>query len=329
MVKKISLALLGGGYWGSKLAYEYTQFQKEIGDDQFSFIGIADTDKNRLSEIGNLLNLPSSMLFTDVEKCLKNPEIDAIHIATPSETHYDLANQGLLENKHILLEKPMALDSRSAFKLARLAERNGRILLVGHIFRFNAALTNAKLILEKSAIGKINYLQLSWLDELNPIPNRDIIFDLLPHPIDIINYLTDEWPSSIYAQSISYTRPAEREIENMAFIILEMPDRISAQITLSWIAHGIKERSIMITGSDATMSVDALSQDIKIFNSRGKKDVTVIKNNTIKSMVTHFVECIHGKDNPRNSSLVGAMTVNVLSTARRSLDEKRGLRVLE
>ena len=329
MVKKISLALLGGGYWGSKLAYEYNQFQKEIGNDQFSFIGIADTDKKRLLEIGNLLNLPTSMLFTDVEKCLKNPEIDAIHIATPSETHYDLANQGLLENKHILLEKPMALDSRSAFKLARLAEKNGRILLVGHIFRFNAALTSAKLILEKSGIGKINYLQLSWLDELNPIPSRDIIFDLLPHPIDIINYLTDEWPSSIYTQSISYTRPPGREMEDMAFIILEMPDKTSVQITLSWIAHGIKERSIMITGSEATMSVDALSQDIKICNSSGKKDVTVVKNNTIKSMVTHFVECIHGKDNPRNSSLVGAMTVNVLSSARRSLDEKRGLKILE
>ena len=117
MVKKISFTLLGGGYWGSKLAYEYNQFQKEIGNDQFSFIGIADTDKKRLLEIGNLLNLPTSMLFTDVEKCLRNQEIDAIHIATPSETHYNLANQGLLENKHILLEKPMALDSRSAFEL--------------------------------------------------------------------------------------------------------------------------------------------------------------------------------------------------------------------
>jgi UDP-N-acetylglucosamine 3-dehydrogenase len=329
MVKKISLALLGGGYWGSKLAYEYNQLQKEIGNDQFRFIGIADTDKKRLSEIGNLLNLPSSMLFTDVDKCLKNPEIDAIHIATPGETHYNLANQGLIENKHILLEKPMALDSRSAFKLARLSEKNGRILLVGHIFRFNAALTHAKLILEKSAIGKINYLQLSWLDDLNPIPRRDIIFDLLPHPIDIINYLTDEWPSSIYTQSISYSRPTKRAMEDMAFIILEMPDRTSVQITLSWIAHGIKERSVIITGSEATMSVDALFQDIKIFNSSGKKDVAVIKNNTIKSMITHFVDCIHGRDNPKNSSLVGAMTVNVLSSARRSFDEKRGLRILE
>jgi len=329
MVKKVSLALLGCGYWGSKLAYEYMQFQKETNRREFNFVGIVDPDKERLSKISNLLNLPSSMLFTEVEECLKNPEVDAIHIATPSETHYDLTQRGLLENKHILLEKPMAMNSRDAFKLARLAEKNGRILLVGHIFRFNAALTRAKEILERSGIGKINYLQMSWLDELKPIPNRDVIFDLLPHPIDIINYLTDEWPSSIYAQSISYARAAEIEMESMAFIVMEMPDRTSAQITLSWIQPGIKERTVMITGTKATMSIDALSQNIKVFNSAGKEDVKVIKNNTIKSMVTHFVECICGLDTPRNSSLIGAMTVNVLSSARRSLDEKRGLRILE
>jgi len=329
MVKKVSLVLFGGGYWGSKLAREYIQFQRETNSEEFNFYGIIDPDRERLSKTGNMLNLPSSMLFTEAEECMKNPQVSAIHIATPSETHYDLANQGLLENKHILLEKPMAMDSRSAFKLARLAEKSGRILLVGHIFRFNAALTRAKEILEKSGIGQMNYLQLSWLDELRPIPDRDIIFDLFPHPIDIINYLTDEWPSSIYTQSISYTRPTERGMEDMAFIVMEMPDGTSVQTTLSWIAPGIKERSVLITGSEATMSIDALSQDITIFNASGKKQVTVIKNNPIKSMIAHFMECIHGKDNPRNSSLVGAMTVNVLSSARRSVDEKRGLRILE
>ncbi len=329
MGKKVSLALLGAGYWGSKLAHEYITFQKEAKNEEFSFFGIVDPDKERLSKIGDLLNLPSSMLFTEVEACLKNPEVDAVHIATPSETHYYLAHQALLDNKHILLEKPMAMSSRDAFKLARLAEKNGRILLVGHIFRFNAALIRAREILEKSAIGKINYLQLSWLDELKLIPKRDIIFDLLPHPIDIINYLTDEWPASIYAHSISYTRPTEREMEDMAFIVMEMPDRTSAQITLSWIQPGIRERIVMVTGTEATMSIDTLSQDIKVFNSGEEKAVPVIKNNTIKSMVTHFVDCIYGADNPKNSSLVGAMTVNVLSSARRSLNEKRGLRVLE
>jgi UDP-N-acetylglucosamine 3-dehydrogenase len=329
MVSKINLALFGGGYWGTKLASEYVQLQREKDDQEFNFFGIVDPDKERLSRIGNRLNLPSTMLFSDVEQCMRNRDITAVHIATPTETHYNLAEQALDENKHVLLEKPMAMNSRDAFRLARLAEKNGQVLLVGHIFRFNSALTHAREILQNERIGRINYIQLSWVDCLNPIPDRDIIFDLLPHPVDILNYLTDEWPSSIYAQSISYTRPAEKQMEDMAFIVMEMPDRTSVQITLSWIQPGIKERAVTVTGSDATMSIDTLTQSIELFNAYGRKNVNVEKNNTIRSMVCHFLNCILGSENPSNSSLVGAMTVSILSAARRSLSEKRGLAILE
>jgi UDP-N-acetylglucosamine 3-dehydrogenase len=329
LVKKISLALFGGGYWGTKLASEYMRIEKDTNDGQFNFFGVVDPNRESLSKIEGTLGIPSAMLFTDVERCMKNPDITAVHIATPSETHYALACQALDENKHVLIEKPMAMNSRDAFKLARLAEKKGLILLVGHIFRFNAALTRAKEILEKLAVGKINYIQLMWLDGLNPIPDRDIIFDLLPHPVDIINYLTDEWPSSIFAQSTSYTRPEEKYREDMAFVNMEMPGKVSAQITLSWIQPGIKERKVTVTGSEATLSIDALSQDIKVFKPSGNKEVTVVKNNTIKTMVEHFVRCIFGKDNPSNSSLVGAMTVSILSSARRSLTERRSLGTFE
>ena len=78
------------------------------------------------------------MLFENVEECLSNPDISAIHVATPNETHYDIATQALEQHKHVLLEKPMTLNSRDAFKLARFAENSGSVLLVGHIFRFNA-----------------------------------------------------------------------------------------------------------------------------------------------------------------------------------------------
>jgi UDP-N-acetylglucosamine 3-dehydrogenase len=329
MVSKINLALFGGGYWGTKLASEYIQLKREKDSQNFNFFGIVDPDKERLSKIGNRLNLPSTMLFSDVERCMRNHDITAVHIATPTETHYNLAGLALNENKHVLLEKPMAMNSRDAFRLARLAEKNGQILLVGHIFRFNSALTYAKEIIQNTDFGRINYMQLSWVDYLNPLPNRDIIFDLLPHPIDILNYLTDEWPSYVYAQSVSYTRPAEKQMEDMAFIVMEMPNRTSAQITLSWIQPGIKERVVMVTGSEATMFIDTLTQEIKLHNVYGKKEVKVNKNNTIRSMVCHFLNCILGSENPSNSSLVGAMTVSILSAARRSLFEKRGLPILE
>jgi len=327
MDSQINLALLGSGYWGSKLAGEYLQLQEH--NKNFNFFGIVDPDKSRLEDIQKKLNLSSSMLSDNVEECLYNHDINAIHVAVPNEKHFSIAYEGLCQHKHVLLEKPMAMNSRDAFKLARVAEKNGKILLVGHIFRFNSALSRAKEILENGGIGKINYLQLSWVDQLNPLPNRDIIFDLLPHPVDIINFLTDEWPSSIYVHSKSYKRPTDKGKEDIAFIIVEMPEEKSAQITLSWIQPGIKQRLVTITGSESTMVIDTIPQDIFICNSTGKKNVTVAKNNTINSMITHFVNCILGKENPNNSSLVGAMTVGILSSARRSLSETRVVRILE
>jgi predicted dehydrogenase len=157
MVEKINLALFGSGYWGSKLATEYLELDKE--NEKFNFFGIVDPDRERLREIKEKLNLSSDLLFEDVEECLHSHEINAIHVATPNETHYSIAHEALSQGKHVLLEKPMAMTSRDCFKLARLAERNGRLLLVGHIFRFNSALDKAKQLLEEKQIGDVNYLQ--------------------------------------------------------------------------------------------------------------------------------------------------------------------------
>lgn len=327
MVDKISLALFGSGYWGSKLAAEYIQLQQQ--NKRFTFFGVVDPDKTRLGAIQKKLNLDSNMLFDNVGECLRNSDINAIHIATPNETHFKLAEEALDQNKHVLLEKPMALTSREAFKLARLSEKTGKILLVGHIFRFNSALETAKRILEKGQIGDINYLQLSWLDYLDPLPDRDIIFDLLPHPIDIVNFLTGEWPATIYTHSFSYTRSAEKQNEDVAFIIMEMPDKSSAQISLSWIQPGIKERQVIVTGTEGTLVIDTLSQELYIMKNDKKISINNTKNNTIMSMISHFVNCIFRTENPINSSLVGAMTVGVLSSARKSLSEKRVLKILE
>jgi len=327
MVDQINLALVGSGYWGMKLASEYIQTHKY--DERFNFIGIADPDKERLAYVGNKLNLPSSMLFNDVNECLTNPEISAIHIATPSETHYGIAEKALSQQKHILVEKPMALNTRDAFKLARLSENSGTIVLVGHIFRFNAALSQAKNILKETGIGKLNYLYLSWLDYLNPIPNRDIIFDLLPHPIDIINYLTEEWPSSIYARSITHSRNNNEKTEDVAFVIIELPDGTLGEINLSWIQTGIKERIVLLTGTEASIKIDAMTQELSVFKTSGETSIPVTRNNTIQSMISHFVNCILGVDKPDNSSLVGALTVNILSSARKSINQNKVVAIHE
>jgi predicted dehydrogenase len=324
----VNLALIGSGYWGTKLANEYISLHKDNG--KFNFLGIVDSNKQKLKQIAAKFGLPSKMLFSEVEKGFKIPNLNAVHIATPSETHYELASLGVSLNKHVLLEKPMAMNARDAFRLARSAEKNGSVLLVGHIFRFNSALTKAKEIMEAGDIGCVKHIAFSWLDFLNPLPNRDIIFDLLPHPIDILNYMTEDWPVSIFALSNrSSNSQGGAGTEEIALVTLIMPDHKVVQIALSWAQIGIKERKIVITGTDASMEIDTLSQSIIIHKPSSKVAIGTEKNNTMKTMMKHFIDCISERDNPNNSSLVGAMTVNILSAARKSFEERRMVNILE
>ncbi|MEM2856351.1 MAG: Gfo/Idh/MocA family oxidoreductase [Candidatus Nitrosocaldaceae archaeon] len=324
MGKRINLALFGVGYWGNKLLAEYLELQKEYPD--FKLVKVVDIDKDKLALTASKFNLPSAMLSTDYEKCLHDQEVDAIHIATPNETHFLLAYNALLNNKHVLVEKPMTMNTRDAFKLTRLAEKNDNVLLVGHIFRFNNSIEKAKRFID-GILGDLYYFNLHWLDYIDPLPDRDIIFDLLPHPIDILNYLTDDWPVSIFARAESY-KNNKRHKEDVAFITLELSNRILAHVTLSWL-HRLKQRTITITSSKYTLHIDALNQELTLYKKDSIERVNIDKNNTMKDMIMHFLSCINGIDKPNNSGLIGAIVVNVLVTAKRSLNEVNGLRLLE
>jgi UDP-N-acetylglucosamine 3-dehydrogenase len=165
MVKKINLAVVGSGYWGSKLTGEYMHVHEENPD--FNFRGVIDNDQEKLEGLRKKYRLESSKLFSNIDQCLADPSVNAIHIATPMETHCELACDALSKHKHILLEKPMATNARDAFEIAMMAEKNGSVVLVGHIFRFNAALSRAKELIERNAIGSVKSLTFNWLDYLN------------------------------------------------------------------------------------------------------------------------------------------------------------------
>jgi predicted dehydrogenase len=142
--------------------------------------------------------------------------------------------------------------------------------------------------------------------------------------------MTEDWPVSIFALSNrSSNSQGGAGTEEIALVTLIMPDHKVVQIALSWAQIGIKERKIVITGTDASMEIDTLSQSIIIHKPSSKVAIGTEKNNTMKTMMKHFIDCISERDNPNNSSLVGAMTVNILSAARKSFEERRMVNILE
>lgn len=327
MVKEIHVAIIGAGYWGSKLIREYLMLSMET--DIIRLRTIVDLDRERLREalkmskdICENCNLNAT---TDVNDILEDDEITAVHIATPNKTHFRLASLMLKNNKHVLLEKPMAMSARDAFKLARIAEEENKVLMVGHIFRFNEAIRKIGKILLSNR-EEIYYMDLIWSTYITPPSGRDIIFDLAPHPIDIVNYITGEWPKKVYTIGNSYIRK-QRGLEEVAFANMELPSDILVDIKLSWIERGPKRRTISIISNKNTYFIDALNQKIICFDGVKEKQIPLEPTNTMKEMIKHFAETIRYNKAPKNSALIGALTVSVLEAMKKSLEKKKPMNV--
>jgi predicted dehydrogenase len=334
----VTMAVLGAGYWGSKIAKEYAAIESSTGVARLS--SIVDPSWEALEkakkEIDSLRHGGDVRYSQSYGEVLNDPEIEALHIAIPNQFHYEVGRQALEHGKHVLIEKPVALSSREAFKLARLSEEKGLVLQVGHIFRFNNAVRTVRELIKGGRLGRVFYADLTWATYMKPLPReRDIVFDLAPHPVDVLNLLLEEWPTKVDALGDSYVQGKENS-EEVAMVNLEFPDRVVARLYLSWIDHGAKERSIKLIGEKGTLTCDALDQKIRLYYDHTSVEVPVLRfdqrnkivgdysapspqtiaepaaNNTIRDMENHFISQIGGRGPQISSALVGARTVQVL-----------------
>jgi len=321
----INIAVIGAGYWGTKLIGEYLALSKKRKDVRLD--AVADASPEELCRISKTLSLPNSMLKRDYCEILEDPETTAIHIATPNETHYEIAMKAIAAGKHVLLEKPMALSSGDAFKLARCAEKHNSVLLIGHIFRFNNAINKIKELVEKKEIDGTRCVEMRWTSLMPPPVGRDIIFDLAPHPIDILNHIFEEWPTQVYVNAHSYVRK-KIGMEEVAFATLNFPQDIVILIVLSWIHHGPIERTVSILTERNRIEIEAVNQRIKLYEKDSETgEIPINRNNTIESEIDHFVERIKSNDPPINSALTGIMNVSVMEAMRKSVRECKAVTV--
>ena len=313
---KVGIAVVGGGYWGTKLTREYLSLSKLRGDFE---VYLVERSQERRESIQKEIGDSNLRLSQDYEEVLRNDKIDGVHIATPNTTHYELALGALEKGKHVLLEKPMTLSSRSAFELTRMAKENGLVLQVGHIFRFNNAVEKARQLIRNNELGKTLYANLSWASSLHPPEDHDVVFDLAPHPLDILNCLLDKWPSAVYARGKSYIRKTDLK-EEVAFICFEFPDDILGHVYVSWLHRGAKERNVTIVGETATLQIDALNQKLTLIRDEAAREIPVVCNNTIQSMQNHFIDGTKHLGPSSNSAIIGAMSVHVLEFVHKSMN---------
>jgi len=299
----MNIGVIGMGYWGSKVVREYLDLAKE---GKIQGVGICDIRKDVLDIFKNKEYIIK--LSGDYKEFLKDDAINGVHICTNNAFHYEVAREALSNGKHVLLEKPMTTDSSKAYELVELSAHNGLTLQVGHIFRFANVIRKAKELMDENYFGKIQYLTLKWTTLMEPMDGVDIIWDLLPHPLDMIHFLTGKWPSEWQVMAKAFRRESPSE---MVFINLGYGDFI-ANIELSWFTPE-RKRLMEIIGSERMAKVECVKQKIHVFEGNERDfDLEVEGNNTIRGEASNFIDSIKNGKMPFNSHIIGAKNVDVI-----------------
>jgi predicted dehydrogenase len=287
---------------------------------------------------------PNTASFTnDYHTVLRNDAIDAVVIATPAATHYELTKAALEAGKHVLVEKPLALHAAEAEDLVLLAQNHNRVLMVGHTFLYNAAVHMLKEQITQGILGDVYYIYAQRLNLGRVRQDLNAMWNFAPHDISILLYLLDSAPYRVSARGLSYL---QNDIDDVAFLVLDFPGNVSAHIHISWLDPQ-KVRRMTIVGSKKMAVYDDTSPDAKIqlYDKGIDKIPTVHSERDFESFAefqlllrsgdvhipslkfteplqrecAHFIECIVEGKQPMSDGQSGLYVVQVLEAAQRSL----------
>jgi len=307
-VKAFEIGVLGVGYWGRKIVEEWSNIPS------VKVKAVSDLAKKNLELAKDRYGV--EVLVHDYHEVLAIPSIKAVNICLPNMLHFQACKEALEAGKHVLVEKPLTLTSDEGKMLVALAEQKGLTLSVGHIYRFNNALVEIRRLIKEKFFGKVFLIELEWTNLEQPFADRDVIVDLAPHYFDIINFLLDEWPNRVTCVARPFRR---KELEETAYIISELKSGIVSHATLSWLSPK-KVRQISVIGESRSAYIDAVGQEIMIYESGYTYKLGVERNNTIRTELLHFLQSISDpQTETRNSGNIGVMTVQLIEKAKESL----------
>ncbi len=308
MMRRFEVGVLGVGYWGRKIMEEYSAIQnvkvKAVSDLM---------EKNRLHAKERY---GVELAFDDYREVLRQESIAAVHICLPNALHYPACKEALLAGKHVLVEKPITLTVQEGEELVKLAEEQNLTLSVGHIYRFNNALNEVRRLIADNFFGKLFLVNMNWTN-LEPVwTDRDVILDLAPHYFDILNHITGQWPQRIQCVAKPFR---QKGVEEAAYILCEMPSGAVSQAHLSWISPK-KVRQIEIVGENRSCVIDAVGQEVTVYESGYTYRLHVERNNTIRTELLHFIQSIGDPSTEtRNSGSIGVKTVAAIEAAKQAL----------
>lgn len=328
----INIGVIGYGYWGPNLLRNFAE------TPGMKIASVADLDQNRLDIVQK--RFPAINTTTRYQDLLEDNSIDAIAIATPVNSHFELGMAALRADKHLWLEKPMTETSQQARQLVEEAEKRQRVLIVDHTFIYTGAVRKMADLVQSDDLGQIHYYDSTRINLGLFQRDVNVISDLAVHDFSILDHLVGEQPVAVSAVGTNHFPGTP---ENLSYITLFYDSGMIAHINVSWLAP-VKVRQILVGGSKKMIAYDDLepSEKIKVYDKGisftddpqkiyemrvGYRtgDMWAPKLNGTEALrveAEHFVDCIENGKVPQTGGALGLRVVELIEAATRSMQER-------
>jgi predicted dehydrogenase len=327
----IRMGVIGYGYWGPNIVRNFN------AGDGCQVVGICDVKPDALKRASK--SYPQLKVTSDYEELLSSTDIEAIAIITPVFTHFEIAKKALLQGKHVFVEKPFTYNASEAEELVDLADKKNLKVMVDHTFLFTGAVRKIKQLIEEGILGDLLYFDSIRVNLGLFQHDVNVIWDLAPHDLSILDYLVKEKPSAMVATGESHFN---RGLEDMAFLTIYFPKKIIAHINVNWLSP-VKVRTTLIGGQKKMLVWNDLLPDdkIKIYDKgvetstkEGVYDLLVSyrsgdmwapkldQGEALRLEADHFVDCIRNDKVPINDGHSGWRVVKMLEAANLSLKNR-------
>lgn len=325
----INIGIVGCGYWGPNIIRNFNSLK------DCTVKTICDLSDERLAHMAKLY--PAVVTTSDYDQLVNDPEIDAIAIATPVYTHFDLAKKSLEAGKHTLIEKPMASSTADCMQLSELSKKKNLTLMVGHTFLFSQHVRRIKEIIDDGDLGKVLYICARRLNLGLFQPDINVTWDLAPHDISIILFVMETLPRSVNCQGKANVN---KGIEDITTMTIDFDNSGFATINSSWLDPN-KIREITFVGSKRMLVYNDIepNEKIKIYDKRVEKpphydsfsefqhsyhygdmySPYVKQDEPLKIECQHFLDCIRDGTTPLSGAAQSMRVVQILEAASESL----------
>ena len=329
----MNFGVVGYGYWGPNIVRNLASL------DDSQVLAIADLSpaaRNRAQKA-----FPSATVTANAAEVIASPEIDAIAVVSPVWTHYELTKAALENGKHVFVEKPFTSNTAQGEELIELAQRKNLTIMVDHTFLFTGAVTKIRNLLDEGTLGPLYYYDSTRVNLGLFQHDINVLWDLAPHDLSIMDYLIKTTPEAVVATGQSHLNGHE----DVAYMTIYFPENVIAHINVNWLSP-VKVRMTLIGGEKRMLVWNDLENDEKVKVYDKGVDITnregvyralvsyrsgdmwapqVEQVEALQREMRYFVECVSSGRKPFNDGCAGLRVVRMLEAASESLSKRGSL----